>query len=1124
MLKLLGERRFLPFFICQFCGALNDNTLRLALVAMLSFGALQSDSSAVFIQLSAALFMLPFFLLSAAAGDIADRVSKQRMLVATKIAEVAITAVAAAAIMMQSLPLIMLCLLLAGCQSAFFGPLKYALLPALLEKKELLNGNAWFSVSTFAAILIGTILGTVGGKSEMLAPALCGGLVALSAIGLLAAARVPLARAPAAALRFAPLASFRGVFAAATADRFVFRCILAGSWFWLVGVLLLNELALLPYRAYTDMLIAVLLGVGIGAVLCRAVFRGAISTRYAPLALLAGGVLLFFISGNMDIEDGGSDTALAAAVAAFAAVMTLYVVPVRTAVQARAAAQHRAKIIAAYNIFNALFVVLATLIAATLHAVGGDGASQTVLLLACALSIAGFFPALSLLPIESVRRLLAAAFRLLFRVEVRGLEHLEEKSTLISNHQSLWDGPLLAAFLQSTRHQLGFAIDVEQSKQFLTRQLLKLVHSYPINPMEPQGVRALIRDVQGSEEEIMPLVFPEGRITVSGGIMKSYPGASIIAEKVSGGKFTPVIIDGAQYSTLSRLRGKLRQRWFPKITITVFPPRRLQPPPKLRGNDRRQWLSQQMSYAMEESLLQVRQRAVGNLTARFADSARRYGASASLFAEFPMRRLSYRQTFLAACALGAALQKHHAPQTHIGMLLPSSVGAAVCLYAAAFRRLTPVFLNPSAGSRASLSACRTTCLETVYTSQRLLERSPPTARIVEAIKEAGIKVVLLEDLRAQISAGMKIKALLGAFCMPYAVRRLPGYAAAPDEHAAVLFTSGSEGAPKGVALSHKNLLTNCEQVLARLDLTQQDIMFNALPVFHSFGLLAGVVLPMAAGAEAWQYPTPLHYKLIPEAIYGVNATIFFSANTFLQNYGHAAHPADFRSLRLVFAGAEKLRDSTRRLWLEKFGVRILEGYGVTETSPVLAVNSPLHNVSGTVGRLLPGIAARIEPVEGVAEGGCLHVRGDNIMQGYFTADAPGELKPPPDGWHNTGDIVRLDAHNYLSIIGRAKRFIKVAGEMVPLDSVEEFIRQRREGMFAAVGVADEKRGQQLALMGDTPISREEIAALLRENGLPELWLPRDIKIVPELPLLTTGKIDYPAVARAFTAADSSAPA
>jgi acyl-[acyl-carrier-protein]-phospholipid O-acyltransferase/long-chain-fatty-acid--[acyl-carrier-protein] ligase len=313
-----------------------------------------------------------------------------------------------------------------------------------------------------------------------------------------------------------------------------------------------------------------------------------------------------------------------------------------------------------------------------------------------------------------------------------------------------------------------------------------------------------------------------------------------------------------------------------------------------------------------------------------------------------------------------------------------------------------------------------------------------------------------------------------------------------------------------VVLSHANILANRYQTGARIDFGPNDVVFNALPVFHSFGLTGGTLLPILSGAKVFFYPSPLHYRIIPELSYDSNATIMFGTDTFLSGYAHYGHPYDFYSLRYVFAGAEKLKDETRKLWLDKFGVRIFEGYGTTETSPILAVNTPMQNKPGTVGRLVPGIQHKLKEVPGIKEGGRLIVSGPNIMLGYLLSTAPGELVPPENGWYDTGDIVDFDDEGYITIKGRAKRFAKVGGEMISLTAVEDFLSDLwPDHTHAVVAVPDAKKGEQLILVTENKdAQRQEISEYVRKEGLSELGLPKKIIYVDQVPLLGTGKIDY----------------
>jgi len=328
-------------------------------------------------------------------------------------------------------------------------------------------------------------------------------------------------------------------------------------------------------------------------------------------------------------------------------------------------------------------------------------------------------------------------------------------------------------------------------------------------------------------------------------------------------------------------------------------------------------------------------------------------------------------------------------------------------------------------------------------------------------------------------------------------------------------------------LSHRNVLANCAQAAARIDFGRRDKLFNVLPVFHSFGLTAGTILPLVSGVPIYLYPSPLHYRTVPELIYATNATIVFGTDTFLAGYARAAHPYDFRSLRYILAGAEPVRASTRQTYMEKFGLRILEGYGVTETAPVLALNTPMFNKFGTVGRLMPGTTPRLEPVPGVDEGGRLYVKGPNVMLGYLKTENPGVIEPPPEGWHDTGDIVTIDAQGFVTIKGRAKRFAKIGGEMISLPAVEGYAAALWPGSeHAVVTRPDAKKGEQLVLFTTAPqASARQLSAWGRAHGVPELMLPKDVRVLEVLPALATGKTDHVALnalARAEVSASGEA--
>jgi acyl-[acyl-carrier-protein]-phospholipid O-acyltransferase/long-chain-fatty-acid--[acyl-carrier-protein] ligase len=487
---------------------------------------------------------------------------------------------------------------------------------------------------------------------------------------------------------------------------------------------------------------------------------------------------------------------------------------------------------------------------------------------------------------------------------------------------------------------------------------------------------------------------------------------------------------------------------------------------------------------------------------------RRFGArTPAQFEDTKPGAYGYADLLKMALALGRLVGKVSQEGEHVGLLMPNMVaGVGLMIGASAFGRV-PCMLNYTGGAEGMQNACETARIRLVVTSREFLAKANLTEEVANL---RGVKLCYLEDLRAAFTLADKL--WLTGFAVRFPLRAVPH--GDPEAPAVVLFTSGSEGKPKGVVLSHRALLANVGQILEILPLGASDKIFNSLPIFHSFGLTAGALMPLFCGIKLFMYVSPLHYKLIPALIREKGCTTLFATSTFLNHYARHAGPGDFRTLRYVVAGAEKLAEPVRTLWAEKFGIDILEGYGATELAPVLSVNTPAASRPGSVGRLLPGIEVRVAPVSGIGRGGELHVRGPNLMSGYYRHDAPGLLEPPSSalgpGWHNTGDVVELDADGYVHVIGRLRRFAKVAGEMVSLEMVEDIARAASaDAMHAATTAADVRRGEAIILFTtDSALTREQLAAAARGLGYPEIAVPRRIQVVDNLPLLGSGKVDY----------------
>jgi acyl-[acyl-carrier-protein]-phospholipid O-acyltransferase/long-chain-fatty-acid--[acyl-carrier-protein] ligase len=615
----------------------------------------------------------------------------------------------------------------------------------------------------------------------------------------------------------------------------------------------------------------------------------------------------------------------------------------------------------------------------------------------------------------------------------------------------------------------------------------------------------MVRAVQDGRTLV---IFPEGRITVTGALMKVFAGPGMVADR-SGAPIIPVRIDGAQYTPFSHMKHKWRLRLFPKIRITVLPEVRLAATGGPR--ERRAAAAERLYDVMSEMMFRTSP-ADRTLWGALSDAAAVHGRKAPAVEDVKRKPLSYGRLLLGARLLSDRIATVTEPGEAIGLMLPNVNAAVAAFFALQRSGRVAAMLNYSAGPAHLQSACDTARIRTVITSRAFVDQAKLQGA-VERLEQSGRRILWLEDLAKQISARAKFAALL----LPE--RRPRGRA---EDAAVILFTSGSEGAPKAVVLSHRNILANCAQTAARIDFNPTDRVLNALPIFHSFGLTGGLLLPLLNGVKVLLYPNPLHYAAIPALAYDASATILFGSDTFLSGYARQAQGYDFYSLRYVFAGAEPVKAETRADFAEKFGLRILEGYGVTECAPVIAVNTPMHFRAGSVGRLLPGIEARLEPVPGVDRGGRLHVRGPNVMTGYYLADNPGVLIPPKDGWHDTGDIVDIDDQGFVTILGRAKRFAKIGGEMVSLAAVEALASVLwPDAAHAVIARPDPRKGEQLVLFTtECGATARALSAFGRDRGATELMLPKDVRVVDALPALATGKTDYVALAALAAAGES----
>mgnify|MGYP000277117570 FL=1 len=1126
---LFNTKRFLPLFITQFLGAFNDNVFKNALVVLITYevGIRAGWDPDMLVLIAAGIFILPFFLFSAMAGQYADKLEKSAMISKIKLVEIILMVLASAGLFMSNLYLLMMVLFLMGTQSTFFGPIKYGILPDHLEEDELIGGNGLIEMGTFLAILVGTILGGLLVRTEFGIEVVSIMLLLMSAAGYLVSKKIPLApsASPELLINYNFFSETINIIGKAKAKRRVFLAILGISWFWLYGATYLaqfptfsSEILSSNEQVVTLLLCTFSIGIGFGSMICNKLVRGMVTARFVPLASLMMTVFsvdLYFASSNVvtptlavvgdlygarDFLAAPANWRVLADLFGIAVSGGIYIVPLYAIMQTESDEKERSRIIAANNILNSLFMV-ASAVGCMLLLQAGLNLPEVFLTIA----ILNGFVALyicQLLPQDLAQSVIRAILRVLYRVEVIGLENYRQagrKTVIIANHTSFLDGLLLGAFLPDT---LTFAINTHISEKWWVRPAYAFFDLLAIDPTNPMATKAMVKRVQKGRRCV---IFPEGRITMTGALMKVYEGPGTIAF-LADAPLLPIRIDGADRTVFSRLKGVVRQRWFPKITLSIQEPVTFDVPEGMSARDRRGWIGRELYDVMSDVIFKT-SNMDRPLFHALIDAKKMHGAKNIVLEDVERAPLNYKKLILGSFVMGRKIATLTKPGERVGILLPNSVGGVVVFFATLAYGRVPAMLNFSTGPGNMIAATNAAQIKTILTSQRFVELGGLEETIAALQDHADI--VYLEDVRKEIGLWDKVYGLLLSKLPNLAHNRVADGPKADDD-GVVLFTSGSEGTPKGVVLSHKNIQSNRYQLSARVDFTPSDRVFNALPIFHSFGLTGGLLLPILSGLKIFLYPSPLHYRIVPELVYDTNSTIMFGTDTFLSGYARFAHAYDFYSLRYVFAGAEKLKPETKSLWAEQFGVRILEGYGATETSPVLSTNTAMQAKSGTVGRLMPGIEYKLEDVPGIDVGGKLVIRGPNVMKGYLRAENPGVLEPPEDGWYDTGDIVEIDEEGYIKIAGRAKRFAKIAGEMVSLTAVEAVLGNLwPEETHAVVSLPDPKKGEQLILITTcNEATNDMVRDGVKAAGHSELLAPKTIMIVDEVPVLGTGKTDY----------------
>lgn len=703
-----------------------------------------------------------------------------------------------------------------------------------------------------------------------------------------------------------------------------------------------------------------------------------------------------------------------------------------------------------------------------------------------------------------MKPLLRLLLRLFYGFRCEGLKNANQPGPLVlaPNHVSWLDWLFLGAVLGSDWKFVTSSTTARTS--WFHQKIMVNGRTFPVDPTSAYAVRDMADFLQKGGKLVF---FPEGRISRTGGLMKIYDGIGFLLQR-SGARVVTCYLQEA--NRLPWVRHPGWTRWFPRVTVHFAPPEGAPTFQGVAATVARQrvtsWLRDKMVAQQFEATFTHGPRtipaAIGEIVSNIPNRVAIEDAT--------FTALSYRRLAVAADALSSVWPALLGTQRNerVGVLLPNVNATPVAVLSLWLCGKVPAIFNFSTGMPTMIACAQLAGIRHVVTSRRFLE----TAKLnLEPLQSAGLEVHFLEDARTRIGPGKKLACALRNRISPGGNLRTSSNEA--TDTAVVLFTSGSEGTPKGVELSHANLLANVRQLDAIMDVTDEERFFSAMPLFHSLGLVGGMLFPLIRGCYTFLYPSPLHYRIVPTLVYDKQCTVMLATNTFLNGYARKAHAYDFNTLRLLVAGAEKVQTATFETWARRFGVRILEGYGATECSPVISINSRVEPSTGSAGKFLPGLAWRLEPVEGVSEGGRLWVKGPNVMKGYLNADAQ-EKFLAGGGWYDTGDIVQVDVDGYVHIRGRMKRFAKISGEMVSLTAIEDalagaFPLYGQRCQIAVVTIPDEDKGEKLiAATNESRLQLADIRGALKAKGLGNLSMPRELRAFMSIPKLGTGKTNH----------------
>jgi len=1099
--------------VTQFLGALNDNVFKLLIILFL-IGFQGGDKASNVTAMAGAVFVVPFLLFTALAGKFADRFSKRNIVVCAKVSEVFVMSVGIAAFMMQSVVGLYCVLFLMAMQSAFFGPAKYGIVPELVKTEQLSKANGHLEAMTYLAIVIGAAMGPMlsqmTGGSFAIMGAIC---IIVACAGLATSLFVP-KTAPAGVGGKASIFFVRDIWRTVREikkDRDLFLAVIASAYFLLIGGFIYSNL--IPYgikhlglnetqSGYLFLVAAV--GIGLGSL-----GAGKLSGRNVELGIVPLGAIGMTVSSAiLGFVPGLYVTFALVFLMGISA--GLFVVPLHAFIQLRSPANRRGEILAASGFLGWVGVLIASGLIYLFTGVWGLTAGQVFMVLGL-MTVVPTVVTIMLLPDFMVRFLCVLLTRFCYKIKVEGLENvpMDKGALLISNHVSWVDALLIMATQQ---RRIRFVMEKKFYNNRWIRPIAKLAQAIPISAEDsPKKIITSLRQArQAMDDGYMVCIFAEGMITRSG-TMAEFKGGFERIMKGSDYSIIPIYLGGVWGSIFSYSNGKILSSWpkqFPYPVSVHFGE-------ALEANSSISLIRQkvtELSCEYFDSLKSSKR----SLVREFVKAARKNWKRRSI-SDSTGQKLTYGQTLIKTVAVADKLSELIKAGDKVGVLLPPSAAGAITNLAITASGAIAVNLNYSIAEQSRVDAVEQCGIKYIISSRKFLEKTK--------ISPIAGEVVFIEDIAAGIDGKAKLKAYLKARFWPIAFLTR-GHNYSGDDLATIIFSSGSSGKPKGVMLSHHNLISNVEAIRMVINVRSDDDLCGVLPFFHSFGYNCGLWMPLICGVSVSYLANPLDATTLGESVRENKSTILFTPPTFLLNYMRRVKREDFATLRIVAAGAEKLKTRLADSFEKRFGIRPLEGYGTTELSPVVSLNLPdvtsdgvyqVGTKEGAVGHPVPGVAAKVVDVEtrqplGFDEQGVLMIKGPNVMLGYLgMSDKTASVLL--DGWYDTGDIAKIDPDGFITITDRLSRFSKIGGEMVPHLTIEQTYfdgLKTEEQLVAVTAIPNEKKSEELVVLYlEKAGTADRLHQIIAESELPNICKPKRSNYfkVEEMPTLGSGKLD-----------------